>query len=233
MKSYHIKDNLFIFESYKENETLNPIVSNHDFYTRAIHYTNKVEILIYRQEYHMSWTYLEDIDDLIIIRKIKKYIISLNNGELTKYLIDNNLEIATMESCTSGLIASNITDYEGSSAIMKGSYISYSNEAKIMFGVPSDIIDTYGVYSAETAIEMARVAKDTFKSDISIGVTGSFSNVDPNNKDSIAGEIYFQINQTGKELPYKITYHNLNLSRKDIKQKTVNIIIKAVLAHIS
>ncbi len=232
MKSYHIKDNLFIFESYTENETLNPIVNNHDIYTRAVHYKDRIDILIYRPEYHMSWTCVEDIDDLIIIRKIKKYIVSLNNGELTQYLIDNNLEIATMESCTSGLVASNITDYEGSSAVMKGSYISYSNEVKIMFGVPSHIIDTYGVYSAETVIEMAKAAKNTFKSDIGIGVTGSFSNVDPNNADSVAGEIYFQINQTGNELPFKITYHHLNISRKDIKQKTVNIIIKAILAHI-
>ena len=35
-----------------------------------------------------------------------------------------------MESCTSGQIASLITDSEGSSAIFKGALITYSNEFK-------------------------------------------------------------------------------------------------------
>ena len=60
-----------------------------------------------------------------------------------------------MESCTSGLIASLITDTEGASAVMKGAYITYSNEAKVLHGVPKETIDKYGVYSYETAEDMA------------------------------------------------------------------------------
>ncbi len=113
--------------------------------------------------------------------------------KLTKLLIRNNLCITTMESCTSGLIASLITDTEGSSQILKGAYITYSNEAKIKAGVPKDIIDTYGVYSEETARAMAQKCRDAFGADIGIGITGSFGNVDPANKDSVPGHIHYSI----------------------------------------
>lgn len=113
--------------------------------------------------------------------------------KLTKLFISKKMSITTMESCTGGLIASLLTDTEGASAIMKGAYITYSNEAKVMAGVPEEVISKYGVYSKETAAQMAQKCKDSFGADIGIGVTGSFGNVDPNNADSIPGEIHFAI----------------------------------------
>lgn len=77
--------------------------------------------------------------------------------KLTKLLIEKNLTITTMESATSGQIASLITDTEGSSAVLKGAFVTYCNEAKIMQGVPAEVLDTYTVYSKETAEAMARV----------------------------------------------------------------------------
>ena len=53
---------------------------------------------------------------------------------ITKTLIEKELTITTMESCTSGFIASLLTDTEGSSAIFRGAFVTYSNEAKIMQG---------------------------------------------------------------------------------------------------
>ena len=99
--------------------------------------------------------------------------------ELTLGLIRRGLTITTMESCTSGQIASLITDTEGSSAVLKGAFVTYSNEAKIMQGVPAAIIGTYGVYSAETAAAMAEACRAVYGADIGTGVTGSFGNADP------------------------------------------------------
>lgn len=113
--------------------------------------------------------------------------------ELTLGLIRRGLTITTMESCTSGQIASLITDTEGSSAVLKGAFVTYSNEAKIMQGVPAAIIGTYGVYSAETAAAMAEACRAVYGADIGTGVTGSFGNADPANADSIPGEVYFAI----------------------------------------
>ena len=113
---------------------------------------------------------------------------------LTKLLIERNLMITAMESATSGQIASLLTDTEGSSAIFKGSFVTYSNEAKIRMGVPEDIIRTYSVYSAQTAEAMAERCAAFYNADIGIGVTGTMGNIDPANADdSIPGYVYFAV----------------------------------------
>ena len=114
-------------------------------------------------------------------------------ARLTRLLIERGITITTMESCTGGQIASLITDTEGASAVVKGAYVTYSNEAKILQGVPAEVIETYGVYSAETAAAMAEACRAAYGADIGVGVTGSFGNADPNNADSVPGEVFFAI----------------------------------------
>ena len=113
---------------------------------------------------------------------------------LTKLLIEKNLTITTMESATSGQIASLITDTEGSSAILKGAFITYCNEAKIQQGVPAETLDKFTVYSRETAEAMAAACMKAYGARIGIGVTGTMGNVDPANPDaSVPGQVYFAI----------------------------------------
>ncbi len=112
---------------------------------------------------------------------------------LTKRLIEKGLSITTMESCTAGQVASLITDTEGSSAILKGAFITYSNQAKILQGVPEAVIERYGVYSEETAAAMAAACRACYGADVGVGVTGSFGNADPNNGDSVPGQVFFAI----------------------------------------
>ena len=112
---------------------------------------------------------------------------------ITNTLIKEQLTITTMESCTSGLVASLLTDTEGASAVLKGAFITYSNEAKIKQNVPAEVIERFGVYSEETAREMALAAKRAYGADIAIGVTGTMGNVDPANNDSTPGEVFFAI----------------------------------------
>lgn len=92
--------------------------------------------------------------------------------EIVKYLMANNLTIATMESCTGGLLASLITDIPGASDILKFSSVTYSTEYKIKMGVNKEIIDKFTVYSKETAQEMAYNIADFANSDIGVGITG-------------------------------------------------------------
>lgn len=112
---------------------------------------------------------------------------------LTETLIQKGVSVTTMESCTGGVIAALITDVEGASAILKGAYITYSNEAKCMCGVPEDIIEKYGVYSEETAKAMAAACRKAFGADIGIGVTGTFADPDPANPGSTLGEVFYAI----------------------------------------
>lgn len=124
---------------------------------------------------------------------------------LTKLLIDRKMTITTMESATSGQIASLITDTEGSSAVMPGAFVTYCNEAKIMQGVPADIIEKYSVYSKETAKAMAQASVKAYNTNIGIGVTGTMGNVDPANPEtSVPGRVYFAIGINGEYETYYV-----------------------------
>ena len=114
-------------------------------------------------------------------------------GELVRTLIGKKKTIATMESCTGGQIASLLTDTEGSSEIVKGGFVTYCNEAKILNGVPREVIEKFGVYSSVTSAFMAEACRAKLGSDIGVGVTGSFGNTDPANADSVPGEVFFSI----------------------------------------
>ncbi|MCM1052353.1 MAG: CinA family protein [Ruminococcus sp.] len=92
--------------------------------------------------------------------------------EIVKYLIDNKITIATMESCTGGLLASLITDIPGASDILKFSAVTYSSEYKIKMGVNSETIDKYTVYSEEVANEMAYNIANFSNSFLGVGITG-------------------------------------------------------------
>lgn len=147
---------------------------------------------------------------------------------LTKALIEKGLSITTMESCTAGLIASLITDTEGSSAIIRGAYITYSNQAKIKAGVPAEIIEKYGVYSQETADAMATSCRNAFDADIGIGVTGSMGNLDPANSDSVPGEVFFAIDFKGA-----LTHQHIKImpqkSRFDYKLAVALEVVKTLI----
>ncbi len=118
--------------------------------------------------------------------------------DLTLLLIERGITISTMESCTAGQIASLFTDTEGSSAVFRGSYVTYLNSEKIRLGVPAEVIDSYGVYSEQPASEMARLCRRDFRTDLGVGISGTFGNTDPNNSDSVPGEVFFAIS-TAKE----------------------------------
>lgn len=138
---------------------------------------------------HISAGYSDHTeDDALNFKEVRE---KYNN--LVQYLIKSNISVTTMESCTAGQIASLLTDTSGSSAIIKGAFVTYSNESKIRLGVSEKTIHEYGVYSKETASEMARACRGFYDADIGIGVTGTFGNADPKNKDSVPNMVFFAI----------------------------------------
>lgn len=96
----------------------------------------------------------------------------MNLEMIVNYLIDNKISIATMESCTGGLLASKITDIPGASDILKFSAVTYSTEYKIKMGVNKEVVDKYSVYSEEVSKEMAYNIAKFANSDIGVGITG-------------------------------------------------------------
>ena len=108
---------------------------------------------------------------------ISEHIWQIGDLSLEQYIFDlakkKKLKIGFAESCTSGLNASRITDIPGSSAVMMGSLVSYSNEAKIeVLGVKENTLRKYGAVSEQCAIEMAKGAQKRLQCDIAISTTG-------------------------------------------------------------
>jgi nicotinamide-nucleotide amidase len=90
-------------------------------------------------------------------------------GDMMK---EHRVTLATMESCTGGLLASTITDVPGSSAYFLGGFVSYQTEMKIGLGVEPAIVEEFGVISAECARSMAQAARAQREASVGIGITG-------------------------------------------------------------
>lgn len=133
-------------------------------------------------------------------------------------LISRNETIATMESCTGGGVANAITNIPNASNVLKFSAVTYSNEYKIKMGVSSDVIDKYGVYSIETAHEMARNISLFANSSFGVGVTGKL-NEDGNDLNDVYISIYYKDNY------YDITLHLPFDKRSNNKNVIINSII--------
>lgn len=167
------------------------------------------------------------IFDIPAKRSYKAIMIAEEYRELTQLLIDRNISVATMESCTSGLVASLITDTEGASAVFRGAFVTYGNEAKIRCGVSGETIEKYGVYSGETAAEMACACRERFGADIGIGITGTFGNADPANPEGVPGQIFYAINYRGRTADFFIGIPPLP-SRNDYKMYTAEQVCRSL-----
>ena len=88
-------------------------------------------------------------------------------------LIGRGKMIVTAESCTGGLVAAALTDVPGSSAVVFGGFVSYSNDAKVAFlGVDAALIARCGAVSAEVAAAMAEGARRRAGVAVGVAVTG-------------------------------------------------------------
>lgn len=144
-------------------------------------------------------------------------------------LLDIHKTIATMESCTGGGVANAITNVEGSSAVIKFSAVTYSNEYKIKMGVSSEVIDRYSVYSMETAIEMSTNIAKFAGSDYGVGITGKLNRADENNLYGDDNTIYVSIYDAGSDKYYNKELKASRSNRKENKDLVIEQIIDMLL----
>lgn len=90
-----------------------------------------------------------------------------------QYLIADGRTLATAESCTGGMVASQLVDLAGSSAYLLAGLVTYSNEAKCgVLGVKPETLAQRGAVSLETVIEMAQGARQRMGTDLAISISG-------------------------------------------------------------
>jgi nicotinamide-nucleotide amidase len=94
-------------------------------------------------------------------------------GRIADFLLQNQLSLATAESCTGGMIAARCTDLAGSSQWFERGFVTYSNAAKTeLLGVDSALIEMHGAVSESVARAMAFGAIRHSAAQVSIAVTG-------------------------------------------------------------
>jgi len=84
-----------------------------------------------------------------------------------------DVQLASVESCTGGLIGSLITNISGSSEVFWGGFITYDNQAKQrLVGVQKKTLEAEGAVSAAVVLEMAKGALDQSTADVSVSISG-------------------------------------------------------------
>jgi nicotinamide-nucleotide amidase len=90
-----------------------------------------------------------------------------------KLLIQQKATIGTVESCTSGALAAEITKTAGASAYFEGSFLTYSNRLKTeLVGVSEEILSTHGAVSQSCVEEMAVNGRNILATDYCLSTSG-------------------------------------------------------------
>ena len=94
-------------------------------------------------------------------------------GRLGASCLARDVRVATVESCTGGLVGHVITEVPGSSRYYAGGFVTYSNDVKhLVVGVPQDVLAFHGAVSAQTAMAMATGGRERTGADLAVAVTG-------------------------------------------------------------
>ncbi len=83
------------------------------------------------------------------------------------------IQLATVESCTGGLVAALLTEIPGSSDVVERGYVTYSNFAKkTEVGVRAETLAEHGAVSEAVARSMAEGALRDSDAQLAVAVTG-------------------------------------------------------------
>ncbi len=132
----------------------------------------------------------QDID--IQIQKLKTYIPDLSISEqvedlalaVHRQLTEKQKTIAFAESCTGGLLVSNLAQIPGASKFLMGAIVAYNTKIKIdVLKVDQKLIEKYSVVDETVAKAMAEHVRQMMHADFAIATTG---NAGPTKGDSDA-----------------------------------------------
>ena len=85
----------------------------------------------------------------------------------------HHLTVATVESCTGGLVGHLITEVPGSSAYYVGGFVTYSDiQKRASVGVGEDVLAAHGAVSAQVAMAMATGGRERTGAHLAVSVTG-------------------------------------------------------------
>ena len=115
--------------------------------------------------------------ETLLQRIVGEFIVGENDDTLASVVVEllqkSQQKITVAESCTGGMIASQITGVSGVSSVFEAGFITYSNTIKQkILGVDSDLIEQYGSVSEDVVRSMALGALVLASADCVIAVSG-------------------------------------------------------------
>ena len=148
---------------------------------------------------------------------------------LRESMTAKGLRLSLAESCTGGMIASEITTLSGSSAFFLGSAVTYSNESKEnILGVSHSSLIEFGAVSEAVAKEMALGSLRAYGSDIAGSVTG-IAGPDGGTLQKPVGTVWMAVTDGKRTIAYENHFEG---SRKDIREQTVRVLIERLIEFI-
>ena len=147
-------------------------------------------------------------------------------NSIVKKLNKKRLKISFAESCTGGLLASEITSVSGASKVFGLGLVTYSNQAKIsVLKVNKNIIKKYGAVSPQCCEAMVRNLAKISKAQINVSVTG-IAGPNGGTKTKPVGLVYIGVKNKNKILITKNIFKQK--SRKAIQNATVKRALEIV-----
>mgnify|MGYP001338710773 FL=1 len=139
--------------------------------------------------------------------------------KLVEILTKKKIKIAFAESCTGGMLASEITSISGASKVFSIGLVTYSNQAKInILKVKKNIIKKYGAVSPECCEAMVKNLSKISKAQINVSITG-VAGPNGGTKTKPVGLVYIGVKKKNKTLITKNLFKQK--SRKTIQNATV------------
>ena len=145
---------------------------------------------------------------------------------LVKILTKKRLKIAFAESCTGGMLASEITSVSGASKVFGIGLVTYSNQAKItVLKVNKSIIQKYGAVSPQCCKAMVKNLSKISKAQINVSITG-VAGPNGGTKKKPVGLVYIGIKKNNKIFITKNVFKEK--SRKAIQKSTIKKTFKII-----
>lgn len=136
---------------------------------------------------------------------------------IVNMLLDKQLTIGVAESCTGGLISSELVSCAGVSSVFLEGAITYSNEAKVRtLNVSKDTLERFGAVSEETAREMAEGIRLRAGTRIGIATTG-IAGPDGGSEEKPVGLVYVGLSVDGN---VKVKKFNFQGDRNKIRTRS-------------
>ncbi|MDA7847635.1 CinA family protein [bacterium] len=145
---------------------------------------------------------------------------------LVKILTKKKLKIAFAESCTGGMLASEITSVSGASKVFGIGLVTYSNQAKItVLKVNKSIIQKYGAVSPQCCEAMVKNLSKISKAQINVSITG-IAGPNGGTKKKPVGLVYIGVKKNNKIFITKNLFKEK--SRKAIQKSTIRKTFKII-----